>query len=188
MASTVHSKMKNPNWWVALVKGILLVVFGVWLISSPTESLKTLSLFFGILIMAGGILEVWFAIKNRETHRNWGWAMFSGILDLLLGAFLVANPASVLRLITFVISAWLVFRGILNIRYSILLKNENSNAWRWGLGFGIFLIVLGAVLLWHPEILGITIVFWASLGFISLGILRLVILFKGSDRKTVYIH
>lgn len=87
MSSTLNKKMKNPNWWIALLKGILLLVFGVWLITSPSESLKTLSLFFGLLIIIGGILEVWFAIKNREIHKNWGWALTSGILDLILGAF-----------------------------------------------------------------------------------------------------
>jgi uncharacterized membrane protein HdeD (DUF308 family) len=188
MSSTLNKKMKNPNWWIALLKGILLLVFGVWLITSPSESLKTLSLFFGLLIIIGGILEVWFAIKNREIHKNWGWALTSGILDLILGAFLVANPRSLLLLITFVVSAWLIFRGILNIRYALLLKNSTGSGWRWQVRFGVFLMVAGAILLWHPNILGFTIAFWAALGFISLGILRLVILFKAPEIKTIYIE
>lgn len=171
--------MKNPNWWVALLKGILLIVFGVWLIQSPNENLEKLSLVFGLLILIGGLIEVGFSIKNRNKFNNWGWALTSGIFDLLLGAFLVANPKAILLLITFIISAWLVFRGVLYVRYALIQKKENYKRWRWGLGFGISLILLGALILWQPGILGFSIALWAALGFIAFGILRIIIVFKG---------
>ena len=58
MSTNSFAKTGSAAWWLTLLKGILLVVFGVWLIQSPSENLFKLSLIFGLLILSGGLLEV----------------------------------------------------------------------------------------------------------------------------------
>ena len=83
-----------------------------------------------------------------------------------------------MRLITILISLWLLFRGVIAIRNAVILKKANNQNYKYGLIFGIFLIMLAAIFLWHPEILGITIAFWTALAFISLGIFRIALVFN----------
>lgn len=49
--------------------------------------------------------------------------------------------------------------------------------------FGIILILLAAIFVWYPEVMGITISFWPGMAFISLGIFRIVLIFKYSGVK-----
>ena len=174
-------KTNNSNWWVSLIKGLVLMIFGVWLFKSPNESLVTLSFIFGIFILVGGLLEVGLAFKSRNTHEKWNIGLTSGILDILLGVLLMANPGFILQLISILISIWLLYRGILSIRYALVLKNAQNKNWYWGLSFGIILILFGGIFVWHPEVIGFTIGIWVSIAFISLGLLRVIYAFKKPD-------
>ena len=171
-------KSKNSNLWLAVIKGAILIMFGIWLLSAPRENMLKLSVLFGILIIAGGLLEVVFALNKRKKEIEWGWSMVSGVVDILLGAFMVANPSFILLLITIIISIWLLYSGILVIRFALLMKNTNPSAYRIRIIFGILLIVLAIILVWHPEIFGITVAFWAALSFIGWGILRILLEFR----------
>jgi len=178
MNKTVQTKLNGANWWIALLKGVMLIIFGIWLLKSPSENLAKLSILFGVLIIIGGLLEVGLAFNNRQKHIKWEWTLTSGILDILLGAFLAANPSFILLLITIFVSVWLLIRGILTIRQALILKENKNNNYSYYLFMGITLIVLAAIFVWHPEVLGITLAFWTALAFISLGVFRIILAFR----------
>lgn len=178
MNTATNTKLSGANWWIALLKGAMLIVFGIWILRSPSESIVKLSIVFGILIIVSGLLEVWLAFSNKQKKLSWEWTLTSGILDILLGAFLVANPEIILLLITFFVSIWLLIRGILSIRLATIVKKEGGSGYGFNMVLGILLIILAVVFIWHPEVLGITIAFWTALSFIFLGIFRIVLAFK----------
>lgn len=169
---------RDSNLWVSVLKGAMLIVFGIWLLKSPTESLMNLSMVFGVIIILGGLLEVALAFNRRKTGKSSGWAIGSGVLDILIGAFLVSNPSFILLLITGLVSIWLLIRGVISIRYSLIQKNKNNPNYVYWLLFGVLLILLAIVFVWHPNVLGFTIAFWTALAFISFGIFRIVFVFK----------
>ena len=178
MSTVGKVNRKDTNLWVSVLKGAILIVFGIWLLKSPTESLMNLSMIFGIVIILGGLIEVGLAFSRRKTGTNSGWAIGSGVLDILIGAFLVSNPSFILLLITGLVSIWLLIRGIISIRYALIQKKENNPNYVYWLLFGVLLILLAIAFVWHPNILGITIAFWTALAFISFGIFRIVFVFK----------
>ncbi len=180
MRNELTTKSKNANLWLALIKGILMIVFGVWLLQSPNENLQKLSMIFGFLILAGGLLEISFAFNNRKTNSKWEWTLVSGVFDILLGAFLMANPDFILLLITLLISLWLFFRGVLLLRTALAFKRAYNKNYIYPVIFGILLIIIAAILIWHPEIFGITLAFWTALAFIIVGIFRIFLVFKFS--------
>jgi len=173
-------KVKNANLWLALIKGILMIVFGVWLLQSPNENLQKLSMIFGFLILAGGLLEITLAFKNRTANNKWEWILVSGVFDILLGAFLMANPDFILLLINLLISLWLFFRGVILLRTALAFKRANNKNYIYPLIFGVLLIVVAVIFIWHPEIFGITLAFWTALAFVSVGIFRIFLIFKFS--------
>ena len=180
MRNELTTKSKNANLWLALIKGILMIVFGVWLLQSPNENLQKLSMIFGFLILAGGLLEISFAFNNRKTNSKWEWTLVSGVFDILLGAFLMANPDFILLLITLLISLWLFFRGVLLLRTALAFKRAYNKNYIYPVIFGILLIIIAAIFIWHPEIFGITLAFWTALAFIIVGIFRIFLVFKFS--------
>jgi uncharacterized membrane protein HdeD (DUF308 family) len=64
------------------------------------------------------------------------------------------------------------------VRYAMIIKKSNNPNYIYGLIFGIVLILLAAIFVWHPEILGVTLAFWTGLAFISLGLFRILLIFK----------
>lgn len=178
MSTNSKTKLSGANWYIALLKGVMLIIFGIWLLKSPAENLTKLSILFGILIIIGGLFEVGLAFNNRQKHKKWEWTLASGILDVLLGAFLVANPAFIIWVVSIFVSIWLLIRGIIAIRYALILKKANNPNFTYSLIFGIILIVLAVIFVLHPQVLGITLIFWTALAFISLGIFRIILIFK----------
>ena len=104
----------------------------------------------------------------------------SGILDVILGLFIISNPRIILVLITLFISFWLILRGVVAINAALTMKPLGGNRWKWQMAFGIFLILAAIILIWHPQVVGLTSIFWMALAFIMLGILRLVLGFKSA--------
>jgi uncharacterized membrane protein HdeD (DUF308 family) len=59
-------------WWLILLSGVLLIIVGIWVISSPIESYLSLSLLFAWGILLTGIFEIIFAVSNRKSMDSWG--------------------------------------------------------------------------------------------------------------------
>ena len=178
MTTKQKSKSTTISWWLVLLKGVFLTVFGIWMFKMPYESFYSMLFIIGLIISLSGILEIVFSIYYRNDLKEWWWNLSGGILDLLIGGFLLVNPDALLMLIALFISFWLVVRGVLAVREAIELKKQESNKWKWILLLGIALLLLAVLLIWHPQIIGITVVFWIAISFIILGIFRIILAFK----------
>jgi uncharacterized membrane protein HdeD (DUF308 family) len=165
------------SWWMYLLKGVLMIVLGVWMFRMPRESFNAMLLVIGVIVTIGGMLETVLAFYYRQVLREWGWNLSAGILDILIGILLIANPDAILMLITLFISFWLILRGVLAVWEALEIRKAGRDSWRWVLVLGILLLLLSIILIWHPRIVGLTIVFWIALSFISLGIFRIILAF-----------
>ena len=115
-------KQEVKNWWLSLILGILYIVVALSLMFSPFSGYAILSILFSISMLFSGLLEIAFAVSNRKTVSSWGWYLAGGIIDMILGFYLVAYPALSMEVIPFIIAFWLMFRGFSSIGYSMDLK------------------------------------------------------------------
>lgn len=178
MTTIENSTKSTISWWMYLIKGALIIVLGIWMLKMPRESFNAMLLVIGVIIAIGGVLEAFLALYYKKVLKEWGWNFSAGILDILIGILLIANPDAILVLITLFISFWLVVRGVLAIWEALELRKEEQKRWKWVLLMGILIILLAIILIWHPQVIGLTIIFWIAISFISLGIFRIVLAFK----------
>jgi len=178
MTTLETSKKTTISWWMYLIKGALIIVLGIWMLKMPRESFNAMLLIIGLIIALGGALETFLALYYRKVLKEWGWNFSAGILDILVGILLISNPDAILVLITLFISFWLVLRGVLAIWEAMELRREGRKNWKWILALGILVMLLAIVLIWHPQVIGLTLIFWIAISFISLGIFRIVLAFK----------
>jgi len=171
-------KPQKKYWWIPLFSGIALLVFGLWSLSAPLESFKSLTIVFGLVILISGVFEMYVSLKNRHVMFDYLSYLSGGVLNFVLGLLLVVNPEALLWVINLIIGFWLIFKGGEQISRALALKKQHSTRWKNGLIWGIALVVLAAVLLWHPEIIGITIAFWISIAFVFVGVIRIYLAFK----------
>ena len=117
------------NWWMSLLLGLLYIAVALCLLFSPVSSYVALSIIFSISILASGILEIFFAAGNKKTISSWGWYLAGGIIDLLIGIYLVFYPLVSMELIPFIVAFWLMFRGFTLCGYSTDLKRYGTKDW-----------------------------------------------------------
>src|ERR1700739_3803884 len=80
------------NWWLFVIKGLLLLAAGVAILIRPAEGYVGLSVLFSVVIFCAGLAQIPFASGNRPSMSGWGWTLASGIIDLAIGLFLFAFP------------------------------------------------------------------------------------------------
>ena len=93
-----------------LFSGILDIVCGLLLVIFPGAGALTLTLILAIFFLVGGTMT---AISALTTNiPNGGWAVLSGVVDVILGIFLLSSwPFSGLWFLGLAVGIGLIFRG-----------------------------------------------------------------------------
>lgn len=88
----VHSFQvwKEGSLFWKLLAGILFVMAGLWLLVKPLQGMLSLALALGMLLLAGGILQCLMSLQLKPA-RGWGWHLFDGLVEVLLGIFILAK-------------------------------------------------------------------------------------------------
>lgn len=166
------------NWWMSLLLGILYIGVALCLMFAPLGSYIALSVVFSISMLVTGILEILFAISNRKHVSSWGWYLVGGVIDLILGVYLVAYPLVSMEIIPFIIAFWLMFRGFSATGYAMDLKRYGTHQWGWYMAFGIFAILCSLLILWQPTIGALYAVYLISFTFLIIGLFRVMLSFE----------
>ncbi len=90
------------NWWLVLIKGIILVLLSFFVFRHPVSALIGLALYIGISLMVTGVLLIITSLSNRNREQ-WGWQLAEGIIDVLFALILLSNPAVTASVFPFVV-------------------------------------------------------------------------------------
>jgi uncharacterized membrane protein HdeD (DUF308 family) len=120
----------QPKWggfFLNLFVGILGVVVGFHLISSPAAGAVVLTLVMAVYFMVIGIIRTISALTMR--FPNWGWTLFSGIITFILGLLIRRQwPYSGLFIIGLFIGIDMIFSGWSYVMLSLAAKKEPAPA------------------------------------------------------------
>ena len=148
----------SRNWWVAALRGALAVIFGVAAFVWPGLTLEVLVLLFGAYAFVDGVVVVAFGLLAASEHERWWPLVLSGIVGIALGVFTFARPGTVALALVYVIGAWAIVTGALEVVAAIRLRNVISNEWLMGFG-GILSIVFGVLVVAQPNAGALTLVY-----------------------------
>ena len=71
----------------SMIMGVLTIILGGYMLSNVGEALASLTLFIAIYFVIEGITESIAAFQMKPAS-GWGWALFSGVITVLLGAMI----------------------------------------------------------------------------------------------------
>ncbi|HZV07522.1 MAG TPA: HdeD family acid-resistance protein [Gemmataceae bacterium] len=128
---------RSWGWFLAL--GIILVLLGLLALSSTVVATLASMIFFGWLLIVGGVLSVIHAF----VRRRWGGfflELFAGILYAVVGLMVVGNPAAGALAMTLLIAVFLMIGGIFRI---ITALTARFHHWIWVLLNGVISLILG---------------------------------------------
>lgn len=159
------------NWWSLVIRGIVAILVGVITFVWPGITLGALILLFGAYALLDGIFAIIGAWKAARAHERWGALVFEGIAGIGASAVTVVLPGITALVLVYVIAAWAVVTGSLEIMAAMRLRKYISGEWLLilsgvasilfgilaiviplvgalaiALGFGIYAIVFGALL------------------------------------------
>ncbi len=77
-----------PGFWWSLLTAVLALALGLILVTQPLAGVLTLTMVLMVVFLAEGIAAILIAIDFRHHLRNWGWTLFSGLVDFVL-AYLI---------------------------------------------------------------------------------------------------
>ncbi len=180
MTTPIFKEIKEAvkYWWLLLLTGLILVAVGIWVFASPATAYLSLSILFGASILTIGFFETVFAISARKSLEGWGWTLASGILDIVIGSYLLLYPAVTMSILPFVLGFWLLFRGFSAIGFSFDVKSYGDSNWGWFLVFAIGIIFFAIMILAVPAFGVANIITWTGLSLIFAGVFRIILAFR----------
>jgi uncharacterized membrane protein HdeD (DUF308 family) len=146
-------------WWLPLVRGIFLIVLGGYALFRPGMTIAALAQVIGIFLIADGILAILAGILGEVPSRV--WTVVRGVLAILTGIFVFANPVLVAGITATAMLYMLAFTAIvlggLEIFAAIRDRNEIEGE-GWLILGGVLTIAFGVLLLMAPLSFGLMMV------------------------------
>lgn len=179
MSTVAHYKQ---NWWLYLIEGILLVIFGITAALVPAQTFFWLGLDFGILLIALGIIALIGGIRGAGKIDYWWLDIIVGLLELVLGFYLLRHPTISISVFAHIAAIALIVRSIAAVFEAF--DKDLSGLKRTMLAILGTIGFLAGLVVWSYPIRGAITLIWV-LGIYALvaGPIRMVVAFEAKDAK-----
>ena len=151
-------------WWVLLLWGLAFLIAGLCLLFWPIRSAAVLVATMAAFLLICGIIGAISAVVHRDS--GWGWRLAGGIVGILVGIILLANPVTGALIIVsvqfFLLAIGLIVMGIATMVGGKRTSDAIGYQWSWGnFLLGVLEVLLGIFLLFRP-LLGIFTLLWLT--------------------------
>jgi uncharacterized membrane protein HdeD (DUF308 family) len=165
------------NWWLVLLRGIAGIIFGILTFIWPEISLTALVLLFGAFAFADGVLSLVNGIAERRANDRWWLLILQGLMGIAAGVVTVIWPGISALALLYVIAAWALVTGALEIAAAIRLRKVIEGEWLLALS-GIASVLLGILLFLFPGPGALAVVLWIGAYALVSGVLLIVLAFR----------
>jgi uncharacterized membrane protein HdeD (DUF308 family) len=166
---------QRSPWWLTLMGGILSIIVGILLLTSPAKTVFTLVVALGVYWIISGIITL---VGMFVDHTAWGWKLFIGLISILAGILILRYPIMATIEVPQVIVLLAAFQSLL-IGVILLIMAFQGGGWGSGI-LGVLALLFGAILLmnyWKLAAVVGLIWFVAILAIIG-GIAQLIFAFQ----------
>ena len=180
MAVSIRTKKSAPDfgefgadatiasdlWWLLVVRGIILLLFGLMAIIWPGITLVVLAIMFGLYLIAVGVVDVIVGARSVKLTPMWFLRVVLGIAEVAVGVYII-NTGILLTIASFIllVGLFLIFQGLVEIVTSFRRSSDAGTKF-WHIFGGLLGILVGMFVLREPVSGGIA--FTWLLGFYGL--------------------
>jgi len=122
--------------------GVIAIILGMLAMLAPGLTGASIAMLLGGLVVVSGIVRMMWAFQSGSLGRGL-WMFVIGVLTLLCGIALLANPLFASGVLTIVLAAYFVFDGTSEIAVGVGRMGDGGG---WLLFSGIVSIILGAMI------------------------------------------
>jgi uncharacterized membrane protein HdeD (DUF308 family) len=166
------------NWWALALRGLFDVLFGIAAFVWPGITLVALVLLYGAFAMVDGIFALTAVLVGRTPGgRPWWSLLLEGVFGLAVGILTFAWPGITALALLYLIAAWALVTGILEITAAIQLRKEIQGEWLLALA-GILSVLFAGILVVNPGAGALAVVWIIGAYAIAFGVLLLMLGFR----------
>ena len=165
----LHEHLQR-TWWALILRGLAAIVFGVVTIAVPGITFASLVFLFGAFALIEGVIHVASAIWARKGPERWWALVLQGAVSIGAGLLTFVWPGLTALALVYVIAAWALITGALEISTAIRLRKQIRHEALLGLS-GIVSIALGVFLFLYPGAVALAMVFWIGAYAVVFGLL-----------------
>jgi uncharacterized membrane protein HdeD (DUF308 family) len=165
----------TDHWWAFGLRGVAAIVFGILAFAWPGVTLAVLVLLWGVYALVDGVLALLAAFRTRHDHR-WG-LLLEGVVGIAAGVVTFLWPALTALVLVYIIAAWALLTGVLELVAAVRLRRVVQNEW-WLIFSGIASLIFGVVLVIVPTAGALALIWLLAAYAIIFGFLLLALAFR----------
>lgn len=148
-------KAVGSIWWYFLIRGLLLLAGGLFLLFNPALTVVAFAQLIGLFLVIDGILALVAGITGRAKSRL--WSMIRGSLMSAAGLFLLLRPAVATsvaaKTIFYVVGPIMILVGLYEIFATRRAQQANRKP-KGSIPSGLLMSLLGLLLIIAPLFFG----------------------------------
>jgi uncharacterized membrane protein HdeD (DUF308 family) len=162
------------NWWALVIRGLAGIAFGILTFAWPGITLVALVFLFAGYSLVDGVMNIVGAVRAMEKHDRWGILVLEGIVGIGAASITVLWPGITALALVYVIAAWAVVTGCLEIAAAIRLRRVISGDWLLVLS-GALSLVFGILLVISPVAGALVVALWVGAYALIFGVIMLAL-------------
>jgi uncharacterized membrane protein HdeD (DUF308 family) len=167
-----------PDWRILALRGLAAIAFGALALGWPRLTLWALVILWGAFALADGILTLAAVATKAPATRARPWLFIAqGLLGIAAGIITFVWPGITALALLFVIAAWALLTGVMQIMAAVRLRRELEGEWLLGLN-GALSVLFGVLLVITPGAGALVITWLIGWWAVVFGVLLLVLAWR----------
>jgi uncharacterized membrane protein HdeD (DUF308 family) len=185
MNAITSTQVSRHYWWLMAIRGLLAVLFGLAAIVWPGLTLFVLVILFGAYALVDGVVAVTVSFQERKSVRQWWVVLLGGIAGIIVGVLTFVWPAITALVLLYLIAAWAIVTGILEIAAAFSRRLPIAHEWTLVLA-GILSVLFGVLLAILPGVGLLSLVWLIGIYALAFGVVLIIRAFQFRTAGTAY--
>ena len=126
--STDARALVKRAWWVFVVGGLAMAVFGLMAFANPGVALLVLATFFAASVLVDGLSNIAGALQNRGND-GWWILLLMGLLGAAVGGYALFNPPLSIMAFILIVAFEAMVLGVFLIMLGFKVRKTTSREW-----------------------------------------------------------
>ena len=122
VAAGIGVRRQIDRWWLIVLEGAAGIILGVLTFRSPDTTALILLTIIAAWSIVTGVFEIATALRIRTMIANEWLIILSGIVSIIFGVLLLAQPGAGAIAIVWLLGAYALFFGMLTLMFALRLR------------------------------------------------------------------